>query len=130
MAVSRLDSDVEAFILSNINSVEQLEILLLLKSKGELDADEITQELRTTLSSVEKRLSDLCRKNFIRPLEQTRKKTYVYDPSEANREIIEKLAQLYSTYRVAIINLIFSQASDVLRNFSDAFRLREKKNDG
>ncbi|RYZ81535.1 MAG: hypothetical protein EOP04_23800 [Proteobacteria bacterium] len=126
MASSALDSHVEAFILNCINSVEQFEILLLLRQTHQLDAETINRQLRTSLTSVEKRLEDLARKNLISKQETGGHISYFYDPPERYKAIIDQLVGLYSTHRVAIINLIFSRPQDVLKDFSEAFRLREK----
>jgi len=125
MTSARLDQNIEKFIFACINSVEQLEILLLIRTRTELDADTITQELRTTTSSVEKRLADLMRKNLVAVRENEGQRRYAYDPPSQYQETIEQLATLYSTYRVSVINLIFSKPSDALTGFSDAFRFKE-----
>ncbi len=125
MTSARLDQNIEKFIYACINSVEQLEILLLLRSRKELDAETITQELRTTSSSVEKRLSDLMRKNLVILREQDGKQTYVYDPPSLYTDTMDQLASLYSSHRVSVINLIFSKPPDALTGFSDAFRFKE-----
>ncbi|MES2745686.1 MAG: hypothetical protein V4655_09665, partial [Bdellovibrionota bacterium] len=109
-----------------INSVEQFEILLLLRQTHQLDAETINRQLRTSLTSVEKRLEDLARKNLISKQETGGHISYFYDPPERYKAIIDQLVGLYSTHRVAIINLIFSRPQDVLKDFSEAFRLREK----
>ncbi len=125
MTSARLDQNIEKFIHACINSVEQLEILLLLRSRKELDAETITQELRTTSSSVEKLLSDLMRKNLVILREQDGKRTYVYDPPSLYTDTMDQLASLYSSHRVSVINLIFSKPPDALTGFSDAFRFKE-----
>lgn len=126
MASSQLDPQVVDFISQCINSVEQCEILLLLKRKHALDADTINQELRTSLSSVEKRLEALRQKQLITKKDVGGKIIYEYSPGERYQKVVEDLASFYNTHRVAIINLIFSKPQDPLKDFSDAFRLREK----
>lgn len=125
MAASGFPRNVESFILSYINSVEQLEILLLLR-KQEADADHINRQLRTSLTSVETRLNDLIRKSLVVMREEDSRRIFSLNPSEKLAAILDEVATLYQTHRVAIINLIFSQAPNALRSFSDAFRLREK----
>lgn len=41
-------------------------------------------------------------------------------------EMVDAVAALYPTYRVAIISIIFSKPSGPIRDFSDAFRFREE----
>jgi predicted transcriptional regulator len=125
MTSARLDQNIEKFIFACINSVEQLEILLLIRSRKEIDAETITQELRTTTTSVEKRLSDLMRKNLVVMRENDGKRTYAYDPPQNVLETIDQLSALYASHRVSVINLIFSKPSDALTGFSDAFRFKE-----
>ena len=40
--------------------------------------------------------------------------------------LVERLAELYPTYRVAIVSILFSRPSGPIRDFSDAFRLRDE----
>jgi predicted transcriptional regulator len=126
MASAQLDAQVEAFIANCINSVEQFEILLLLRQRHELDADTINAHLRTSLTSVEKRLDDLARKDLVSKRDANGQIVYFYNPPERYKAIIDQLVVLYTTHRVAIINLIFSKPQDILKDFSEAFRLREK----
>ena len=126
MTNGRLDPHIENFIASCINSVEQLEILLLLRQKSELDVETINRELRTSPTSVEKRLSDLIRKHLITFREADGRVIYRYEPIETHIAVIDDLAVLYGTHRVAIINAIFPKPADKLKDFSEAFRLRDK----
>ena len=126
MSTGPIDSQIEKFITNCINSVEQLEIFLLLRQHQELDAETLNKQLRTSLQSVEKRLADLARKNLISTRVKDGQSVFFYDPPERYQEIIERLELLYSTHRVAIINLIFSKPQDLLKDFSEAFRIREK----
>ena len=41
-------------------------------------------------------------------------------------ELVASLAELYPSYRVAIVSIIFSRPSGPIRDFSDAFRLRDE----
>jgi predicted transcriptional regulator len=125
MTSSRLDQNIEKFIFSCINSVEQLEILLLIRARKVLDIDTITSDLRTSSTSVEKRLSDLMRKNLIVQREVEGRRQFFYEPPQHLAEIIDQLASIYNSHRVTVINLIFSKPSDALTGFSDAFRFKE-----
>jgi hypothetical protein len=40
---------------------------------------------------------------------------------------VDGLAESYAKYRVAVIALIFSKPSERVRTFSEAFRLRRRK---
>lgn len=41
-------------------------------------------------------------------------------------KLVADLAELYPAYRVAMISIIFSRPSGPIRDFSDAFRLRDE----
>lgn len=126
MTSGPIDNQIEAFISSCINSVEQFEILLLLRQHKSLEPETINRQLRTSVTSVEKRLCDLARKNLVTKKEENGHTTYLYDPHPKWAPIVDQLATLYVSHRVAIINLIFSKPQDALKDFSEAFRLREK----
>lgn len=126
MPPGSLDAQITDFLASCINSVEQLEILILLRQKSELDVHTINRELRTSEASVEKRLNDLKRKNLIAFREVEGRVIYAYDPPERLVSVIDQLIALYATHRVAIINTIFEKPTDRLKDFSEAFRLRDK----
>jgi len=126
MTTGPLDASILSFIANCINSVEQLEILLLLRQKRSLDVETINRELRTSSTSVEKRLVDLIRKNLVTRLDENGHDIYSYTPSGAVGPVIDNVAVVYTTHRVAIIDAIFSKPSDGIKDFSDAFRLKGK----
>jgi hypothetical protein len=45
---------------------------------------------------------------------------------DRDAELVARLAKLYPNYRVAIVSAIFSKPSGPIRDFSDAFRLRDE----
>ena len=125
MTSARLDGEVEAFISSCINSVEQLEILLMLRAKTGIDSDWITNELRTSATSIEKRLNDLMRINLIVSRLTDGVRLFYFEPPQNYVSTIDHLAALYISHRVTIINAIFSKPPNALKDFSEAFRFKE-----
>lgn len=65
-------------------------------------------------------LTDLGGRGF---LEET-SDGYVYKPTPALAKGVDAVADAYGSYRVAIINLIFSKPSEGVQSFADAFRVR------
>jgi hypothetical protein len=127
-----LSEDIRKFIIENIDSVEQLEILLLLhrESARAWDPDEISREMRGEVSSILKRLDALFDKRLLWRSEDVPPK-YRYSPqSQGLSEIVDRLAVLYPEMRFRIINLIFSKPIDVLRTFADAFKIKKDDSNG
>lgn len=112
---------VRRLIDAHIHSVEQLEVLLLVRRDPARawTADEVSRELVTQEESVRARLEDLTARGFVR----REGVSYAYVPSRLDGAV-DELAQCYATRRVSIISLIFSKPSDAIRTFADAFRLR------
>jgi hypothetical protein len=113
---------VRRLIADHISSVEQLEILLLLREAADRDwtAEQVNERIRSSLSSVAARLADLETRGFIVRAEGG----YRYGPPAAEAAGVDDLAAAYAERRYTVIELIFSRPSDKLRIFARAFRLR------
>lgn len=125
MSSGEITADIERFIHDNINSVEQLEILLLLFSppQKEWSAVEVSQKLYRQPDSVAMRLEDL-RDRGILGVRQDAQLLYCYVSNARQDAIIWGLERAYEVRKDAVIRLIFTRPSDALRVFSDAFRIR------
>jgi hypothetical protein len=121
----QLSDALQQFIIKYISSVDQLEILLLLRqdSAREWTAAETARSLFTQPEAVEARMAELAAQGLL-----AQKKTgdlikYQYSPRSAELDrLVTDLAHDYPKYRVSIINLIFSKPIDKIRTFADAFR--------
>lgn len=125
MEEGKLSPEVRLFIREHIHSVEQLEVLLLLRATGrEWTALAVSQEIRTERSSAEARLKDLESRGFL-----TRSgEGYAYKPkTEELGQKVSALASAYAERRYTVINQIFSNPVDRIRTFAEAFELRKKK---
>ena len=123
-----LSDSLQDFLRRYIDSVEQLEILLLLRSSGRpWTASEITRELATSAVSAAARLDSLASARLAVRSGDGDGRTYAYKPADAKiRRAVDELAEVYPRRRVAIITFIFAAPDDSLRDFSNAFRLRRK----
>jgi hypothetical protein len=122
---------VQRFISNHIDSIEKLEVLLLLRARTDKDwtAREVSLELRITESSALMRLEDLTARRLLmeRPGSPP---TFRYNPASAEDvQDINELQATYSTRRVSVISFIFSKPLDKVRGFADAFRLKRDKDD-
>jgi hypothetical protein len=122
--------EVRRFILETINSVEQLEVLLLLRREAEQDwsAAAVGQALSTSTAAAGMRLTDLTSRGFLAATSAGSETTYRYASVAPERErLVDLLATTYAERRVAVISLIYSKPNDQVRAFADAFRLRKDK---
>jgi hypothetical protein len=116
--------DVERFIATDIESVEQLEVLLLLRAAPDKHwtAHEVARALVSRVDSAADWLDRMARRDL---LAQTGDGTYRYAPPTPDvAHTIDALAESFAKYRVTVVALIFSKPSERVRLFSDAFRLR------
>jgi predicted transcriptional regulator len=126
-----LPAETIRFIRTHIQSVDQLEILLLLHAeKTAFTAAQVNERQRSSINAVTSSLNSLIAQGLVKE-EMTTPPTYVYAPGtkELSRAV-DQLAGLYVFYRVRIIHTIYA-LPDPMQPFSDAFRLRkEPESDG
>jgi predicted transcriptional regulator len=123
--MAKLPDAVRRFIAAHINSVEQLEVLLLLRADParEWVPGEVSRELATAPDAAALRLADLEAHGLVRgrldPVPR-----YRYGKLSRSKEAdVAALADAYAKRRVAVITEIFAEPSPA-ESFSDAFRLR------
>ena len=122
-----LPEEVHHFLHQNIESVEQLEVLLLLWRTPERGwtSDEVATAVYSHPSSVVRRLAMLFGQGLLREREPG---CYQYAPRTADlHDTVTRLDHVYRERRVAVITLIASKPIENVRAFSDAFRIRRKK---
>lgn len=123
---------VKVFVTEQIDSVVQLEILLLLyrQSGQDFTAGDVASQLRIDPAWAAPQLDVLCARSVL-VCAPGPPAVYRYGPRTPElHETIAQLAQSYATHRVRITTMIFSKPPDALRSFADAFRLRKEKPDG
>lgn len=122
-----IPGDVEEFIRKRIDSVAQLEALLLIRSDPDAEwsvvvlAGRLYTSEKQAVESVERLHNDglLIRKAGSPPL-------YQYQPNSAElREMVDRVAEAYATHLVPITNLIHSKPTTRVQEFADAFRWRK-----
>jgi hypothetical protein len=128
-----IPQEVRAFITEHIDSVLQLELLLLLHTKrsDDFSAAEVVAELRIDPAWAVRQLDDFCARGILACPEAEAPRRYRYAPKSPQTDAaIARLEQPYADRRVSVISLIFSKPTDKLRSFADAFRVRKEKSDG
>jgi hypothetical protein len=121
-------ADVQQFIVLHIESLAQLETLLLLRREPERtwDAAEAAKALYIPADQAGTLLADLSRRGFAKTIDATAGQ-YQYQAIAADADrVIGELAQAYQDRRVAVITQIYSKPLNKVQTFADAFRLRKE----
>ncbi|WP_413290572.1 hypothetical protein [Bdellovibrio sp. HCB337] len=125
MSENEIPKEVKDFVFQYIDSVEQLEILLLLNAEPHKvwTVGEVHQTLRSNMSSVEKRLNLLAAQKLI----DKKEGGFQFKPegSEKN-EIIRQLSGAYKVHRHRIFEMIFSPMKKA-RDIAEAFVIAPPK---
>ena len=131
-AEDAIPNEVRAFIAAHVESVLQLELLLLLHAQAPRawTADELARELRIDPAWASGQLASLAGADVLAAT-QSNPPAYRYEPRTPPLDAaVRGLAREYANRRVTIIGLIFSKPIDKIRSFADAFRFRKEKGDG
>jgi hypothetical protein len=130
-----IPENVRAFVAAHVESVLQLEILLLLHQQAAhaRTADDIARELRIDSKWTTGQLAGLVTAGVLANASASpgAPPSFRYEPRTPELDAaVAGLARAYADRRVTVIGLIFSKPLDKLRSFADAFKLRKEKNDG
>jgi len=120
---------VSRFLHQHIDSVEQLEVLLLARmSPGRSwSAPDMARELYSHPSSITQRFQRLLGSGLLR---ETSPGVVQYAPRAAELDaVVARLADMYRERRVAVISLIATKPLENVKAFSDAFRIRKRRED-
>jgi hypothetical protein len=131
VAEEDITPQVRAFIADHIESVMQLEVLLLLSGRPDRPwtAAEAAQEMRIEAGWVEAQLKSMLVKGLLETAGAPSQYRYAPRTPELAKAVAD-LAKAYADRRVSVISLIFSHPLDKIRSFADAFRLRKDPSDG
>ena len=118
--------ELKFFIFENIDSIERLEVLILLHKNPEKvwTAESVNQELRSNIKWVQSHLEVLTK---LKIFKCDGKINYQYAPATAElNSLCVNLAQLYKEKRVMVINLIYNQSAERIKDLADAFKIRRE----
>jgi len=121
--------DVRRFILTSIDSVPHLEALLLLRYDvtAEWDAKAMSQRLYISERRTAYLLESLLAAGFA-AVKRGSPDVYYYSPVTAElKDILDRLAVIYSKKLVEVTNLIHSNLSKRAQQFGDAFKWQNEK---
>jgi hypothetical protein len=127
LAQDQVPQNVRGFLHDQIDSVVQVEVLLMLYARPGRDfaAADVASELRIEPAGAEAQLASLRGRGI---LANGAAGAYRWAPRSAELEAaVAGLAREYAERRVTVIGLIYAKPSDQLRSFADAFRIRKDK---
>lgn len=117
------------FIYENIESVPQLEALMLLWNSRPVGwtAEELASRLYVPEETVEALLRDLVRLNMIARVEGAPVKYRYHAGAEQQDRLMAEVDSQYRRDLVRISTMIHSKASQAVREFSRAFRFKKER---
>jgi hypothetical protein len=120
--------DVRQFIDQNIESLAQLEALLLLRKDPQRswDVAEMAQALYVPVEMAQALLAEFARRQLVKTMPPS-DAHYTYNIIDAKLDdLIGRVATEYQERRVGVISLIYSKPLNKVQTFADAFRLRKE----
>lgn len=122
--------DVKSFLLANIDSIAQLEALLLLRATPtqRWACETIAERLYISPEDAAPFLSKLVKRGLIEET-VTQPPSFQYRPSSGElRRIVDVLADVYAKYLIPVTNFIHGKSKRSIQDFADAFKIK-KDND-
>jgi hypothetical protein len=127
MAEYPIPNDVRQFILESIDSIAQLEALLLLRGSPneEWDAQKVAKRLYISEQEATSLLARLSAEGLT-AFSNDKQPLCRYQPNSDDLAlIVDRLAETYSKHLVPVTNLVHSKPRTRVREFADAFNLRK-----
>ena len=122
------DDDVYRFFINEIDTVPQMEALLLLweSRPKQWTADELAQRLYIDVDAVRSAMAPLVQRQLI-VADQKPAVEYSYQPRSGDVDrLLESVATAYRRNLVRATTLIHSKASPAVREFARAFKLKKE----
>jgi hypothetical protein len=126
MADDLLPGDVRDFIVAHIDTIAQLEAMMLLRSQPSdgWDIVKIARRLYVSEPEVSHALGGLIDAGIVSPQDGT----FVYNPSPELRPLAERVAMTYTQHLIPVTNLIHSKPKPSrIHQFADAFKFRRDR---
>jgi hypothetical protein len=127
MAEYPIPNDVRQFILESIDSIAQLEALLLLRGSPneEWGAQKVAKRLYISEQEATSLLARLSAEGLT-AFSNDKQPLCRYQPNSDDLAlIVDRLAETYSKHLVPVTNLVHSKPRTRVREFADAFNLRK-----
>lgn len=122
-------SEVQRFVLDRIDSIAQLEAILMMRNAPDTwwPSCTLAERLYIADQTCRSELHGLCQKGLVVAREEDIGWSYRYAPSNGElREFVDRLVYYYSHHLVPISNLIHGKPRTRIQEFADAFTLKKK----
>jgi hypothetical protein len=129
MSESGFSNELDKFIAREINSLEQLEILLFVSGNPHKwwTVQDVYNVVKSSLQSVGERLNEMVERGLLRK-ETDAEVRYQFAPSDENVwNLTSELRTAYKEKSVKVVQAIYSKPPDAVQEFAKAFRLRKDK---
>ena len=125
------DLGVRTFIAEHIQSVAQLELILLLHAHPmqPWSAADAARKFGLSPEMTLSLLRGLCQEGFAIATNDDEPQFRFAPKSTEFQNSVDQLAILYQQRRVSLVQLIYARPVDKLQRFADAFRFRKGKED-
>jgi hypothetical protein len=120
--------EIVRFIEGHVSSLEELEVMLLLRSTAPRAwcVEEVVRELGSSVRSIQIRLDKLAHMQIVDVFNDNEKIFYKYNPiDEHGGALIDGVARLYKERRLFVIDLLYGRPESDVRALSEAFRIRK-----
>jgi hypothetical protein len=127
-----VSQEVTNFLADYIDSVLELELLLLLRAEPgrTWTAAHLAHQLKIDPAFASAQLEKFYQHRLLAGEARTDQPDPAYRYAPASTQLdatVASVAAAYATHRVSIIGLIFSKPTSTLKTFADAFRIRRDK---
>ncbi len=122
--------DVGQFILTRIDSIAQLEAVLLLRQSPDTwwECKQVADRLYIPEKNCVPILGGLCGQGLLVCVNEQTKPVYRYRPDTGDlREMVDRLAYYYSKHLVPVSNLVHAKARTRIEGFARAFDLTSEE---
>lgn len=122
--------EVARFILDHIDSIAQLEAILLLRTSPDTwwECKQVAERLYISEENCSPILESHCERGLLLSEKVGGKSTYRYRPKTGDlREVIDRLAYYYSKHLVPVSNLVHAKARSRIEGFARAFDMKPEK---
>lgn len=127
MSEKVFSEELEKFIAAEVNSLEQLEILLLLSGNPHKwwNAKSVYEVVKSSVQSVQDRLEEMVVRGILRKETENEARFQFGPKDEAVWRITTELRDAYKERSVKVVQAIYSKPPDAVQEFARAFRLRK-----
>jgi hypothetical protein len=124
-----LPAEISQFLIRYVNSVTELEGLLLMRRETQepWSAAVLAKRLYVTEQTGGLILEVLHRHGFTERIAESPTKLYCYKPkTETLSAAVAQTAEFYAKFLIPVTNFLHANRSRAVQQFADAFRLKEK----